>query len=168
MVRLATSLSYRIFPAKTQSSDTPQHRPIKSDNGFTEDEKHAMTEYVVARYTTNIRLIRAICKDYEIQCLFVWQPHPGYKYDRKLHRTFPFDGAVPSYWDGVYSRMKSYEGDHFLYLGDMLEGTSEKVFVDDVHYNEATNKRIASKIAERLDVDGKKPKDGRSSNLTKE
>jgi lysophospholipase L1-like esterase len=154
MARLAQILSSRLnSAAKTVESEPSMNRTIKSDVGFSEADKHAIAEYVLSRYTSNMKTTRSICKDYGIKCYFVWQPHPGYKYDRTLHKSFPFEGAVPEHFARVYSRMENMTGDDYLFLGDMLHGVSEKVFVDDVHYNEALNERIAEKISTGLKID---------------
>jgi hypothetical protein len=107
-------------------------------------------EYVVSRYRASKRMIAALCAEYGVRCLFVWQPVPFYKYDRRLHRTFPFDGPIPGHWAGVYERMSTLKDADFLYLGDMLESVTEKVFVDDVHYNEVLSERIAASISREL------------------
>jgi hypothetical protein len=44
--------------------------------------------------------------------------------------------------------MSEYRAPDFLNLGDMLENVTEKVFVDDVHYNEIVNERIAARICD--------------------
>jgi hypothetical protein len=149
MVRLAEGLSRRLFPVK--SNDIKQR---DSRNGLAEKGKdRRMVDYIVQRYTSNIKIIRAICREYGIKSFFVWQPTPFYKYDRSLHRTFPYQGSIAEHWGGVYSRMKGYSKADFLYLGEMLWGVPEKVFVDDVHYNERYNEKIAARICDRLRFD---------------
>jgi hypothetical protein len=168
MVRLANILSARFLPGSSQGAGqqvTPsKHDIIMSDDGVSDEQTRSMTEYVVSRYLDNLRMIRAVCEEYRIQPCFVWQPSPGYKYDRTLHKKFPFEGPVPKYWQKVYTRMEGYKSSDFLYLGDMLQDVREKVFVDDVHYNEVLNEKIASRICERLDLDNEKTRVLASSN----
>lgn len=158
MVRLANGVAAKWLPRTqahpevTVNANAPDklRRLIYRDVDLSEEAKQEIVDYVVSHYTDNLRLLRAICREYGIRCLFVWQPHPGYKYKASLHRTFPFKDGVPEYFRGVYARMSRYRSDDFLYLGDMLEHVTEKVFVDDVHYNEVLNERIAARISDRL------------------
>ena len=46
--------------------------------------------------------------------------------------------------------MERHQAADFLFLGSMLENEKSKVFVDDVHYNEATNRRIAEAVVDAL------------------
>lgn len=159
MVRLADSLSARFFPekeakAKPQSNDA-EWRDVSSDSDFTKEEIQNMADYVVTRYTGNMNIIRALCKEYGIKCYFVWQPHPGYKYDRQLHKKFPFNGPVPSYLGMAYARLENYKADDYLFLGSMLEKATSKVYVDHVHYNETVNETIAQEICALLKFDKK-------------
>jgi hypothetical protein len=105
--------------------------------------------YVVDRYRQNQRIIRALCKEYDVVPIFVWQPVPFFKYDRSLH-PFPYADQVPKLWEMVYEEMARSPDLDFLYLGDMLDGVSEKVFVDAIHYNEKYNGLIAQAIAEHI------------------
>jgi hypothetical protein len=80
----------------------------------------------------------------------VWQPHPAYKYNRDLHKTFPFEGEVPNYFKRVYDRMESTRDSDFLSLADLTQHSAEKVYVDDVRYNKFVNERIADRIADAM------------------
>jgi len=82
-----------------------------------------------------------------VESLFVWQPHPAYKYKRELHKTFPFEGPVPDYFKRVYARMENHQDSHLLFLGDLTDKRIDRSYVDDVHYNEAINEQIAERIA---------------------
>ena len=156
MVRLANGLSRRLLPIETEkkSIDSNKNKQQDSENVLAdEDKQRRAVDYVVQRYTGNMRIIRAICREYGIKCCFVWQPVPFYEYDRSLHRTFPYKGLIAKPWNGVYSRMKGCTEEDFLYLGEMLWGVSEKIFVDNVHYNERYNEKIAARICEFLRFD---------------
>jgi hypothetical protein len=98
----------------------------------------------------NMRITRAVCREYGIKCLFVWQPHPSYKYDKKLHKTFPFEGEIPAHYGRVFTHMERLVAPDFLFLGHLTEGMTKKVYVDDVHYNEAMNEEIAIKISQAI------------------
>ena len=80
----------------------------------------------------------------------MWQPHPAYKYDRRLHKTFPLEGPVPEYFRRIYEYFEAHSHPELLFFGDLTETHTEKCYVDDVHYNEALNQLIAERIAEVL------------------
>ncbi len=137
MVRLALGLQYRLFPPAV---------PKKEKSSL------ESSRYIANSYKSNKRMIEAICQEYGIQPYFVWQPTPFYKYKRELHRTFPYEGKVPKYWEEIYREMENYEGKNFLYLGSILEYVKEKVFTDDVHYNGKYNNIIAEHICQFLNL----------------
>ena len=153
MVRLAKVLTSRIY-GRTKEQDAAElsYRTLEDDSALTESERKAIVDYVTSRYEANRRLIRAACREYAVQCLFVWQPHPAYRYDRSLHRTFPYKGASPEYIRQIFEHMSKDQSPDFLFLGDLLADVHEKVFVDDVHYNEPMNERIARRIVEKLQI----------------
>ena len=107
--------------------------------------------YVAERYKHNVRMIRALCAEYHVQCRFVWQP-TFFDYDRALHPAFPYAGQVPEFWREAYERVRAWKANDVLYLGDLFRGVREKVFVDNVHYNERWNGEIASRIADVVDL----------------
>lgn len=146
MVRLALGMARR---AGLLTDSQQPSRPMDTSDALLA----ARVDYVTSQYLTNVRLRRGICREYEIRCLFVWQPHVVYKYDRSLHRTFPFEGPIPLHYSAIWARMEQMTDPDFLFLGAMFEDMNEKVFVDDVHYNEVTNQRIADRLAVALAVD---------------
>jgi hypothetical protein len=107
--------------------------------------------YVADRYKHNVRMIRALCAEYRVSCRFVWQP-TFFNYDRALHPAFPYRGQVPKFWGEAYDGVRAWRADDVLYLGDLFHGVREKVFVDNVHYNEKWNGEIASRIAHVIDL----------------
>ena len=145
MIRLAKAISQKRRPAN-RSGETrdPTSEALLAANN---------PAYVVNRYKSNLRIIRSVCREYGIECYFVWHPVPFYKYDRSLHRTFPYEGPIPKHWSAIYKIMKYYSSPDFLYLGESLASVRAKVFVDDVHFNEKFNEEIAATICEFLEPD---------------
>src|SRR5262249_17290250 len=94
MVRLAQAVARRLPASQANSTAVPtdQYQLITSDAHLSLQEKDAIVEYVVAHYVSNMRIVRAVCHEFTVRCLFVWAPSPAYKYDKKLHKTFPFEG----------------------------------------------------------------------------
>jgi lysophospholipase L1-like esterase len=137
-----------------QATEVSQHMPLRSDEHLTAEEREKIVQYVVSRYLANLRITRTLCHEFGAKCLFVWQPHPSYKYDRTLHRTFPYEGAIPLFRTEISERMEHHQDPDFIFLGHLLENRKEKSYVDDVHYNEALNEEIAGWIARTLRTGG--------------
>jgi hypothetical protein len=152
MVRLAESVTKYLGAAVSSAPAADQHQTIRDDSNLSQKEKDEIFAFIIDRYTNNMRIRRAICREFGVRCLFVWQPHPAYKYDRKLHKTFPFPGEIPAHHTRVWAYMEKLQAPDYLFLGDMTENASNKVYVDDVHYNEETNERIAIKIGEAINT----------------
>ncbi len=143
VAHVATAIHERIWgsPARPAASDHPTPVPDADRSGA----------YVADRYKQNVRMIRALCAEYGVQCRFVWQP-TFLNYDRTLHPAFPYRGEVPKFWGEAYDGIRAWKVGNILYLGDLLQGVREKVFVDNVHYNEKWNAEIASRIADVIDL----------------
>ena len=154
--RLVQAIARRIGRDANESTSAAadQHRLIHSDANLSETERAQIAGYVVSHYLANLRITRATCLEFGVHCLFVWQPHPAYKYDRRLHKTFPFEGQVPEYFTRVYARLENHRATDFLFLGDLTDTRTAKSYVDDVHYNEAINEQIAERIVLRVDRQG--------------
>lgn len=140
MVRLASQLR-----RGSEAEETP---PWEDRRAVADSARVA--EFVVRRYAANRRIMRTLCAANGIRCLFVWQPSPFVDYDPSLHAVSPYDGAIPPIWREAYGLMKRDDAPDLLYLGAMLSDVHEKVFVDDVHYNEKWNRRVAEAIADRI------------------
>lgn len=150
MARFANGVARRLADPQTVSIQSDWNRPILSDDHLNETEIEEIVEYVVTRYRSNLRIRRALCQELGVKCLFVWEPHPAYKYDRSLHKNFPFPGKVPEYFKRVYARMELTRDSDFLNLADLTQHSTRKVYVDEVHYNEPLNELIAARIADAM------------------
>jgi len=111
--------------------------------------------HIIARYFANKRLIESESAAYAVTPLFVWQPVPMYKYERKYH-LFAERGFF-----GVTQVRRGYEamarwvhdhapGDDFLWLADVQENATDPLYVDVVHYAPPFMGRLASLIDERV------------------
>lgn len=140
MLRAADALRRRLGPEAPTQPASLEAVPDASPAGF-----------VLARYRANQRMIRAICREYGVMRLFVWQPVPFHAYDRSLqpaHTIYP--ERVPGFWAKVYTEMARSRAADQLYLGDLLSEETRNVYVDGVHYNETVNGRIADAILAAL------------------
>jgi hypothetical protein len=144
MVRFARSIASRVLPQSVPDVDK-KPEPKESHPAVVDPERVAReVENITSVYLANMTMTQAVCQTYRIKCLFVWQPVPFYKYDAKLLRN-PSSNIQP-HWSRVFAGMSELRRDNFLYLGDMLENSSAKAYVDQVHYNERVNGEIAKAI----------------------
>ena len=149
MVRFARGLSARFFSRSISSLPDQPDSDHPSPSVFSDDADSTAQE-IVSIYTANVTILQAVCQTYRVKCSFIWQPVPFYRYDPKLLYHPP--KQFKPHWEKVYSKMKTFHPDNFLYLGDILEGVSEKAYVDQVHYNERANELIARKIYDFLQL----------------
>jgi hypothetical protein len=92
---------------------------------------------VASNYLHNLRLIRAVCKEFQVDCRFIWQP--------LRERPAQVDAAVAA---GV---ARSREKD-FSDLSGLFAKDAPGVFLDWCHIDESTdgNRRIAAAIYDRV------------------
>jgi hypothetical protein len=115
---------------------------------------------VLSRYKTNKKITEAVCNEFEIKTLFVWQPTPTYNYDQSytIFQKFDYDDFLPYVGPGYKAAAKEYHsgafGSNFLWLGDMQENLREPLYVDAIHYSARMSNLIAKRIA--VDLSEKK------------
>ncbi len=111
----------------------------------------------IRRYETNRELIQTISDRFGVYPLFVWQPVPVYKCEKKynLFANFDYDGYMPYLRDGYQDMAehvaKSQFGDNFLWLVDMQEGLNKSLYADAIHYSPYLCRVIAQRIADKLE-----------------
>jgi hypothetical protein len=115
---------------------------------------------ILARYLRNKRLIESGARAYGVRTLFVWQPAPSYKYDRKYLSMVPWrNGGRIRFWgpsDGYAVMAKRLQqnsrsfGTDFLWLADMQEQATEPLYTDNDHYRAKFCKAIAVEIGRSL------------------
>jgi hypothetical protein len=112
-----------------------------------------MSARVIARYLANKRLIEGLAEAHAVRPIFVWQPVPTYAYDLRLHAYSGSFGPHERSRQG-YPHMTEYVrthsmGDDFAWCAD-IQGGSEPLYVDEVHYGPVLAERIAACIAARI------------------
>lgn len=110
---------------------------------------------VITRYLANKRLIQAAASDFGIAAVFVWQPHPAYRYDLNSHLFLEGSFARHGYArEGytVFARRLEKEPlrDDFIWCADIQYGLSEALYVDQVHYSPAFSDYFAEQIARAI------------------
>jgi hypothetical protein len=107
------------------------------------------------QYVSNARMIRAVCREFSVAPLFVWQPVPCYEYDGEdLHGTGTGKRLIDSVRAG-YRLMNARRADQFsgadcLWLADIQRGQTGNLYVDADHYSARFSREIASQIARHL------------------
>ena len=109
---------------------------------------------VVARFVGNKRMIEAVAAAYGVRTVFVWQPVPTYKYDRRY--VFapggfgPHELAQQGYAEMASERDRGRLGADFVWCADIQEGVRERLYIDQVHYTPAMARRVASCIVKGM------------------
>ena len=116
------------------------------------------TGYFLNRYFFNKKNIKNLAKIYGINCLFVWQPIPSYKYNQSYHPFAKNGYGIHEHSSNAYSEFKNkYLNDQikqdFLWLGDIQENLNKRLYVDIVHYTAFFNDLISKRISDHLNSD---------------
>ena len=110
---------------------------------------------VVTRFLGNERMIEAIGAAYGVRTVFVWQPVPTYKYDRRYH-AFARGGfgrheaAQQCYAEMANERDQGRLGADFVWCADIQEHVQKPLYVDQVHYTPAMARRVAGCIVKGM------------------
>jgi MFS family permease/lysophospholipase L1-like esterase len=112
------------------------------------------------RYLANVRLIRAVAKEYDVKVLFVWQPSILFKQSRtdaeesfvqQNEAAWPGYGKLYSETDTIVrKRISDGNMSDFLVLSDLFKDEKGYVFIDRVHVTEDGNHTIAQQIEPRI------------------
>jgi hypothetical protein len=111
----------------------------------------------IDRYVWNKEAIESICQSMGISTVFIFQPVPTYKYvltDHILSLTDFVDSGDECAIHG-YPLMAQYVKDHdmgndFLWLADIQDGVSKRLYVDKWHYSPEFSQEIAGDIRDFL------------------
>lgn len=107
-------------------------------------------ERVLDVWQANRQIVRALAEAFDFDAVFVWQPSVYYKYERHV---FPISEVLRDVIRRTYSHMEDRRTawetwDDFLYLGDLLDGRDELLFVDESHFNAGLSAEIGQDIAD--------------------
>jgi hypothetical protein len=123
------------------------------------DQQAKLVHSVLDRYKVNKRMIEAMCKEFDVIPVFVWQPVPVYKYDAKynIFGGYNYEIPLPALQPGYNLMAKTAEsqvlGRNFIWAADVQENLQKPLYVDAVHYSgemsEILAKYILNAITER-------------------
>ena len=137
----------RLFPSR-ESTYVASQQP-----GPSTVSQEARNARALSRYLANQRMIRALASAFDVEVVFVWQPHPTYKYNRANHLFGVGEaGEEAGRRDARFAEMLARLGDDtsLVWLADMQETLNEPLYVDRVHYTAGFSRRIAEEISKRL------------------
>jgi hypothetical protein len=120
------------------------------------DLSNAAVGHVIERYLANKRVIESVSAAYQVTPLFVWQPVPMYKYERRHHLFADRGFFGVTHVRRGYEAMASYVSEHslggnFLWLADVQEHDADPLYIDVVHYSPPFMGRLARLIADRVE-----------------
>lgn len=118
------------------------------------DAEDATSEFVVARYLGNKKMLTALCAAYDIDPLFVWQPVQHWEYYPPIGKQVV---DVKDLGQRTYAQMKALhergETGELLWLADLQaapEHRGQLLYVDAFHYTGAFGRAIAAAMAREL------------------
>jgi hypothetical protein len=111
---------------------------------------HAEAPRIISDYLANKQLVEAVCHQWGIRPIFVWQPHPCYQYDAKYHLFIQprkhWPSAMATYDEMGKLHESGQLGKDFLWCADLQKDEKECLYVDNVHYTA----KFSSKLAETI------------------
>lgn len=113
----------------------------------------AIADTIFNNYLFTVNAVQQMQKLYNFQSLFVWQPVPYYNYANQEKdptcdkNSYPVYNVLNPKIQTAYMNVKNS-----LYLADLLQNEKNMPFVDRVHYSPAFNKKIASLILQKINL----------------
>ncbi len=127
------------------------------------EDPERFSRLALDRYARNMRLIEAICEEYKIVPVFVWQPIPVYGYDLKHHlfADYDYDGFAPCMRVGyalMAERVKKREmGQNFLWFADIQKDIAKPIYVSNFHYSAEMSEFFARALLDEIKDRGLMP-----------
>jgi hypothetical protein len=142
MIRAANSLLKR-FSGTSANTSVPWSSDPKNQK---------LLKEAIPRYHKNKAMIEAVCHQFSIVPVFVWQPVPGYQYELKYH-LFPdppiFEKEEPVYEEMKKSLLENPPDSNFIWCADLQRDAQECLYVDAVHYSAKFSLQFAEAICEQ-------------------
>lgn len=129
-----------------------ESKPHKAES----QEVQRWLEETVGRFLRNKRMIEAICKEFRVTPVFVWQPNPLHKYDQRYHifAQFDYEGFTPLVKPGFDFMAREWKskpfGNNFIWCADIGEDCREPLYVSAFHYSPKMARMVAGCIFRAL------------------
>jgi hypothetical protein len=148
IMRLVTSLTERGRVARSIDAG-------RSSEEIAETAR-ARVDFVIDRYVHNLRMIRAVAREYGVSVLFVWQPVPTYRMDIEQHlfakfRLFQIHPHIKDGYPALALRQEVAPlGKDFAWCADIQEGVAGPLYVDQAHYTARLSSLLADCIVANM------------------
>jgi hypothetical protein len=116
-------------------------------------DTETLSAAVVENYVQNMDIVDALAKQYGFRAIFAWYPNlaVGHKeltpYERQVlrmqYQQFPDLGLM---YQAVYKRGLVLKRPDFYYLGDLLDGQKDSLYVGISHLKPAGNEIVADRL----------------------
>lgn len=140
----------------SESSSFSTSAPDSSSVKKSSESEPDILRHVIQRYQMNRKIVEAICDDFGIRSVFVWQPVPLYGYNETHHifKDFDYRGFSPhvKYGYEFVSRVSDFResGKNFIWLADIQKESSEPLYVSAFHYSPQMSQTVATAIADEM------------------
>jgi hypothetical protein len=136
---------------------TPFHNKKEAAPVMARDPE-TLSAAVVANYVENMNIVNLLAKQYGFRPVFAWYPNMavGHKeltaYEQQVlkmeYQKFPELGTM---YEAVYRRGRELKSADFYYLGDLLDGEKDTLYVGISHLKPEGNKIVADRLFEILE-----------------
>jgi hypothetical protein len=122
-------------------------------------ERQRVHAKIVASYEANLRIIRALGREYDFPVAFFWQP--DIYYGTKPHDWFEngvlaWEPDTAGEYAAVYreAEQRASEGE-YVFLGHLFDDVRQPLYIDNMHISPEGNRIVARKIAETIRAQGR-------------
>jgi len=139
----------RALRPRSVASSPQTAAPLPTDDA-------ALARQAVRTYFANVRLVRALAREYGFEVVFIWQPLLPYKdpmgrWERGLYEQLGKQAAFYKEGNEEFRRVHGHNARAGVHdLSRMFAGQTQDVFWDLCHVSESANRQIADRIAELI------------------
>ena len=153
--KLTRSVEYFVKSFRAQKHKVTPLDQIEQDLNSDRFNDPTFFDFVTMRYLNNMKFIREFAAEYDIEPIFIWQPHPTYKFDLKNHyflrRNFNSHGYARQGY-AYFARWLQHHplGDHFVWCADIQLKNPGPHYIDKVHYSPDFSDYFAKTIVQLI------------------
>jgi hypothetical protein len=114
-------------------------------------DESEIADRILGKYLANVEATRRLCRAFEVDCYFFWQPVPYYRYPNRDRDSFAIQESS-TLFESAYALMdeRSRVESDPVFLADMLEHEDGYPFVDPIHYSSSFQARIAERMLQTV------------------
>ena len=116
----------------------------------------ALASSAVRTYFANVRLVRALAREYGFEVVFIWQPLLPYKdpmarWERGLYQQLGKQAAFYREGNEEFRRVRRHDAHAGVHdFSQVFAGQTQDLFWDFCHVSESANGQIADRITELI------------------